>query len=899
MNFSVYNHYTHVAIVKNGLGVRVRRPETRASEYYKVDFQPVTFTPCLPSYATDDWKTLDGTPLKARRHKNIGVYQNYVRSSREEGRPVYGVISPVQQFMAECVNESCGLSLDELRVVYLDIEVGSSGGFAPPENPFQPIIAITALVWGTYYVWGCGEYTPDRPDVQYIPCNDEADLLSKFILWWCEDYPDIITGWNVQSYDIPYILNRIELLSERGEFHSPELNPRVLSPWRSISQRHVTLMGRDTVVSELSGVAVLDYLELYRKFSLTQRESYRLDAIAEEELGKKKVSYDEYGSLQRLADENYQKFITYNLTDVELVWQLNNKLHHLDLAVKIAYGARVNFVDVHKQVRLWDAMMYLDLHQQKIAVPEKLSSAKAVEFVGAYVKDPIVGKHEWVVSFDVNSLYPSIMRQWNISPDRHLTVEWLTTRLEDIETLPRAFDYTETDPPVEQCTPRAWRDTVAAQDVAVVAWALRRLIGYLEHTSIDQMLDELRATANPWPWLDVLSVCITPNGQAFRSDVGGFLPNILARLYSERKKAKQQETEFKKKAMQATDPEEKLRYEQNAVSWGLQQNTRKINLNSCYGALGSEHHRFFDARHAEAVTSTGQVIIRHLAHRVNTFLNTQFGTATDYILASDTDSIYVKLAPLVKNTPSSQIVDLIDRFCETQLQPVIDQTFRDLHMQFHTLENVMAMKREAIAEHGVWTAKKRYLLWVHDVEGVRYTPPKLKMTGIEAVRSSTPKYARTVIRKCLEYFIQNDRDQFYALLEEARTGFETRPFEDIASPRSVNGMDTYNPGTESFLPGTPIHVKGAFTYNRHLEKTQLTAKYPQIRNSEKIRFCYLKPQNPLGSTVIAAPNTLPPEWKLEKYLDRDLQFEKTVLSPLEHVIQTAGWSIQPMTTLDF
>lgn len=900
---SFYNHYTHVATVSNELGIRLRDPDTRIGSFYKVAFQPTTYTTCLPAYATDGWKTLDGTPLKARRHKNIGAYQHYVRSSAAEGRRLYGVISPIQQFMAEYVTESCGLTLDQLRVVYLDIEVGSAGGFAPPDDPFQPITAITAMVWGTFYVWGCGDYTPPAEHIHYTRCADERELITQFIQWWCADYPDIITGWNVQGYDIPYILNRVDMLSRNGTFGHSKFSSRVFSPWRKITQRHVTLMGRDSIVSEISGVSILDYLELYRKFSLTQRESYRLDAIAEDELGKKKIAYDEYGSLQKLADENYQKFITYNLTDVELVWELNNKLHHLDLAITIAYGARVNFVDVHKQVRLWDAMMYLDLYTREIAVPEKGSSAKAVEFTGAYVKDPIIGKHEWVVSFDVNSLYPSIMRQWNISPDRHLPLDWLKSRLEELEIMSGAAQYAHEEPRdvSRLCLKqRDWFTTIHPHDVGIVVWALRQLIAHLERVTIDQMLDELCHTKDePWPWLRILSVCITPNGQAFRVDKSGFLPTILGRLYEERKKAKQRETDLKKKAATATTAEEKIALERDAMMWGLQQNVRKINLNSCYGSLGSEHHRFFDARHAEAVTTVGQVLIRYVARQVNAFLNAKFGTTTDYILGSDTDSIYVKLALVAKNVASSRIVDVVDAFCETELQPVIDMTFQTIHDQFHTLDNVMGMKREAIAEHGVWTAKKRYLLWVHDQEGVRYNPPKLKMTGIEAVRSSTPKYAREIIKRALEFFIQNRRDEFYQLLGGAEAEFQIRPFEDIASPRGVNGLDTYDPGDGDFLPATPIHVKGALTYNRHLKRTGLTEKYAKIRNTEKIRFCYLKPQNPLGSLVIAAPHTLPPEWKLEPYLDRHVQFEKTVLGPLEHVIKTAGWPIRPITTLDF
>lgn len=262
------------------------------------------------------------------------------------------------------------------------------------------------------------------------------------------------------------------------------------------------------------------------------------------------------------------------------------------------------------------------------------------------------------------------------------------------------------------------------------------------------------------------------------------------------------------------------------------------------------------------------------------------------------NSIYVKLAPVVENMSTNEAVEYLDRYCDKDLQRVIDRAFLTIGHAFNTQENILAMKREAIAEHGVWTAKKRYLLWIHDNEGVRYDPPKLKTVGVEAVRSSTPKYARTVIKKALEYFIRGNQDAFYALLDEAEHGYMTRPFEDIASPRSCNGMTDY-PLLENgqFTSGTPIQVKGSLVYNRHLETTHLDMRYPKIRDGEKIRFCYLKPQNPLRCNVIAAPNTLPAEWKLEPFLDRQEQFEKTLLSPLEPIIKHAGWSIRPTVTL--
>lgn len=886
-----FDHYTHVALLKNELGVRVRDPISRIGTFYKVPFTPKTYT---LSDRPSPWRTIDGDPVTEKVHQTIRHYQDYTNASEKIGRDVFGVISPVYQFMAESVSKKCGVPFESLRAVYIDIEVESTGGFAAPENPTSPITAITIEVWGKFLVWGYGDYSPTNADVTYVKCDDEHDLLHKFLTWWASDYPDILTGWNVQFYDVPYIVNRITRLRETEGFKH---TASALSPWRRITTRNVILMGKTQVVTDIVGVNILDYLELYRKYSLTQRESYRLDSIALVELGKGKVSYDEYGSLDDLATNDYQKFIDYNVNDTRLVRELNDKLHHLDLCTQLAYSSRVNYADTFKQVRVWDALMYYELQSRMIAVPPRRPSEK-VDFIGAFVKDPHVGKHGWTVSFDVNSLYPSIMRQWNISADRHLPLQKLIDRHNAlVDQYPgcsvrtRSLDY----------SPREWLTTCSYNDAPYVVAALQALINMLDdsNTTIDNMLNDFTTQSDPWPFLRILSVAITPNRQVFRTDTPGFLPDILADMYEGRKAAKKKEITAKKKAETAPTQTERDEYAREGVKYSLIQNTMKIALNSCYGGLGSAYHRFFDVRQAEAVTTTGQLIIRAVAFAVNNLLNKEFGTTDrDYCLAMDTDSVYLTLDPIAVNLTTDAAIAAIDTFCETVIQPVINKTFADLHRAFNTLAPVLGMKREVIAEHSLWTAKKRYLLWVHDNEGVRHTPPKLKVTGIEAVRSSTPKYGREVIKKALEYFITGDKDAFYTLLDTAEAEFNKRPFEDIASPRTVNGLGEYAlEENGAFAFKTPIHVKGALMYNAYLERTGLNSKYPMIRSGEKIRFCYLKPQNPLRVNVIAAPNKLPSEWKMEQYLDRYEQFEKTVLNSLENVINYAGWSIRPITTL--
>lgn len=889
-----YKYYTNITEFRDKLGVRVRDPETRQALFYNVAYQPRTFSRGNPKHA--EWYTLDGYPLIEKRHSTCGDYRDYVREREKQNITLFGTIDPTVQFMAEYVPRDCGVPFHLLRVCYMDIEVESEQGFAPPEDPYQPITAITCEVDGHYYVWGLGDYTvAEGAPITYVKCDSEEALIKSWVQWWVSDYPDVITGWNIGGYDVPYMYYRIERLREEGRL---KFSARILSPWRKIGKRNFQAKGQDLEFLDLQGVAILDYMELYKKHSMTMKESYRLDSVAKAELGIQKVAYDEYGSLARLARENYQKFIDYNIQDVSIVRQLNDKLHYLDLVVTLAYGGRINYSDTFKQVRMWDATMYYSLYDRNIVVPSKVRREKGEKFPGAYVKDPKAGLYGWVASFDVNSLYPSIMREWNISPDRHLPIEWIKQRLADIEL--EHGDYEEA--PADQ-TPREWRANVAKADAKAVVWALRRLIEQLETFDVDTSLRELASDKTGlYPWLRVLGVCITPWKQVFRSDSEGFLPGILSTLYVERSKFKKLAVQRAKEAEQTDDPAEAKRLKAESAQYDVQQNIRKINLNSCYGAVGNEHFRFFDVRHAASVTISGQMIIRHVANEINKFMNQ--GGNKDYVAYADTDSVYVQLTDVLNAAPTpltttKEKVDYLDQWCEKVAQPIIDKAFARIHEELNTLSPVLAMKREVIAESALWAAKKRYMLWMHDKEGARYEKPKLKITGLEVVRSSTPTVAQKMIRTALELFIQNKKDEFYKHINESEERFYSLPFNDVASPRSCNGLDKYIPDADgNFASKTPIHVKGAIVYNRHLEATGLSHKYERIKKGEKVKFIDLKPGNPMRALVVAAPHVLPPEWKMEEWIDKKTQFEKVVLNPVEKIISFAKWPIKPTFTFD-
>ena len=351
------------------------------------------------------------------------------------------------------------------------------------------------------------------------------------------------------------------------------------------------------------------------------------------------------------------------------------------------------------------------------------------------------------------------------------------------------------------------------------------------------------------------------------------------------------------KSISEMTDEELLEYRHKLVgqisAYNNQQLVRKVNLNSAYGAIGSNYFRYYDTDLAEAVTKTGQLAIRWVAQRVNDYLNTTFKTHEDYIIASDTDSIYVRMSAVVSgfvkvfpNADKTGITNMLDRFCELKLQPVINQAFADLAEYLNVATPCLKMVRESIADKGVWTAKKRYILNVYDSEGVRYAEPKLKIMGIEAVKSSTPQICREMIKHAMKLFMTGTQEDVWAYIEECRGKFVGSSFEDVAFPRSINGLDKYT----HLGKGIPIQVRGAMAFNDAIKQQQLEKEYELIHEGEKIRFAYLRVPNGFHTHVMSASDSCPPEWEIEKLIDYDTQFEKSFVEPLEAILSCAGWS---------
>ncbi len=658
----------------------------------------------------------------------------------------------------------------------------------------------------------------------------------RFIEMLEETSPDIVTGWNIQFFDIPYLNNRITILMG-------ENTAKRLSPWRRIGERTTTIHNKQQTAFDLVGIAILDYIELYKKFTYSQQESFSLNHIAFLELGEKKLDYSEVENLHQLYRTNFQKFIEYNIHDVELVDRIDAKMQLIDMALALAYDAKVNYTDVFTQVRMWDTLIHNELIEQNIVVPQNVRTPKDEQYAGAYVKDPIVGMHEWVVSFDLNSLYPHLIMQYNVSPET--IVEGRHTSI-----------------------------------------------------SIDNLLNSEYQAQGEY--------CMAANGHYFKRDKQGFLPAMMQRMYDDRSLYKKKMIEAQKAYEKETDKERKREITNQISKYKNLQLAKKVQLNSAYGALGNQYFRFFDIRQAEAITLSGQLSIRWIEMKLNGYLNKLLKTeGIDYVIASDTDSVYVNLGPLVTmvygskgETKVETIVDFVNKACTEKFEPFIDKSYQELADYMNAFDQKMQMKREVIANKGIWTAKKRYILNVYDSEGVRFAEPKLKMMGIEAVKSSTPMSCREKIKESLKIVMNGNEQEFQSFVEAFKQEFKSLPFEDIAFPRGVSELSKYKSSSELYTKGTPIHVRGAIVFNSLLEKHKLTRKYQLIQDGDKTKFCYMKVPNPVHENVFSILTVLPKEFNLNKFIDYDLQFEKAYLEPLKTIVNTIGWTPERVSSLE-
>ena len=789
----------------------------------KLNYEPTLF---VESHKPQNpqWKTLDDrnvAPVK------WGSMKDSRQAMREYGGNVFGFDQFQYSFISDNYRGMVDYDLDKIKIGFIDIETSSEHGFPDVRSANEEVLAISYRCGKSFKVYGCQEYIPAE-GVEYIHCENEIRLLENFVLDWSMNYPDIITGWNSRFFDIPFLVNRIvRILGEKMA--------KKLSPWGWYKEHEVNIFGnRQMQVFDLVGISSIDYMDAYKKFTYVNQESYSLNHIAYAELGEKKLDYSEYSSLHELYQTNFQKFVDYNVHDVVLLERLEEKMKLLEMIISLAYMAKCNFNDVFSPVKMWDCIIYNHLKDQQIVVPPKKHATKTEGYEGAYVKDPQIGRHKWVASFDLNSLYPHLIMQYNISPET--------------------------------------------------------LVGmYPESGLVDALLDREVDV----DFLKEKNLTMTPNGSLYTRKKQGFLPALMEKMYTDRVKYKDLMIAEQKKG-KAANTNKLAQYHNMQINL-------KIALNSAYGALGNQWFRFYDVRNAEAVSVAGQLSIRWAERAVNQYLNKIMETENhDYVLASDTDSLYVTLDSLVQKvglTDKDKIIEFMDKVCEGKIQDVIDKCYGEMAEYVNAFEQKMVMKREVLAEVGIWTSKKHYILNVHNSEGVQYDEPKLKIMGIEAVRSSTPESCRNALKEAFKIMMNGTEDDVINYIEAFKTKFKALPTEEVSFPRSVKGLAKYHDAASIYQKSTPIHVKGSLIYNKMLQNKRLTRKYPKIQEGEKIKFAYLKEPNPTGDTVIAMLNALPDEFELKPYIDYEKQFTKAFLDPIIGILNVIGWEHERKTNI--
>ena len=845
------NFYTSVSRYGNNILYRGFEDGKRIDK--RIPYMPTLF---VPTDKETGWNNLQNQPVQPMTFDTMRDAGDFIK--RHEGIdnfPIYGTTNYVNQFVTDRFPNEIKFDRDKVNVTSIDIEVHSEDGFPFVVDAAHPVTAITmkSNQSDTYYVWGLKDYDPEKCPIEgiegihYKKCEDEISLLLDWLSWWNDRRycPDVVTGWNTRLFDFPYLINRVKNIIG-GETY------KKFSPWGVVNQREIIIAGRSNIAYEMMGIEQLDYYDLFRKFGYAygQLESYKLDHVANVVLGDKKLSFEEVGNLQNLYKQDHQLYIDYNIKDVQLIDRLEEKMGLITLAMTMAYRGGVNYSETFGTTAIWDSIIYRLLYKEQVAVPPKIAKVKE-KYPGAYVKDPMTGMHNWVCSFDLNSLYPNIIVQYNMSPETIID-------------------------------------------------------GVVPGCNVKSILD------NSVDLSDYKDCTVAASGLRFRTDQQGVIPKIIKQYYDERRVIKDRMLS----AQQEYQSTPTKRLENEITTCENNQMAIKILMNSLYGALGNNYFRYFDRRMAEAITTSGQLSILWAQEAINKAMNASLDTlAQDYVIAIDTDSLYVNMKPLIDEFEPKKPVDFLNKICSEHFETVLTQAYAVLAKKMNAYENRMEMAREVIADKAVWIAKKRYFMQVHDNEGVRYAKPKLKVMGVEAVKSSTPQVCRDKFKEIFNVILNEGEEATQKFIQDFKREFRSLEPEEVSFPRGISDLDTYQHKRNIYctpqhtktvtvnhqerkVNSTPIHVRGALLYNYYIKKHGIQNSYESVKNGEKIKFCYLMTPNPIQENVISYSLNLPKELDLHRFIDYSKMYEKSFVEPVRNILEEIGWDVEPRATLE-
>jgi len=810
----------------------------------KIAFQPTIY---LKDPVLGQTKDLFGTPVTPKKFGSMYDAKQFVEKYKDAIN-FYGIDDWVAQFIYENFPQNkIPYDANDINVVYLDIEVNTDGqGFPNPvEVKFEvDCLTIKSSKQNEYHVFTLHNWDPAKSQLDLTKIKvvhhhykNERELLLDFLRFWRRIDPDVITGWFVSTFDVTYLHNRVtKVLGEEVA--------KQFSPVDFVNDILISDGTRESPSKSFMGISVIDYADAFKKFahSYPKQETYKLNHIANVVLGEKKLDFSEYGGITTLATRNPQLYVDYNIKDVQLVERMEEKIALLALIFQMSYEIGCNYQDVFGTVKQWEITVYRYLMSRGIVLqPHPAQTSR--EYEGAYVNPSQRGLFEWVMSVDLASLYPNIAIQWNMGP------ETLVDRLPGI-------------------TP-------------------------------DLLLSNRELAAQ-----NVENYTLAANGCRFRKDTQSVMGQILTSIYADRKIAKKKMLEAKQKYKDTGE----IKYEIERIQWNNAQMSAKLRLNSWYGAMANKYFRHFNVDIAEAITLTGQLANQSGQRDINIYLNQVCKTKDrNYILAGDTDSTYFhvgEIAKMLGDTDTKTKVDFFDKLGNEVIMPIIRRSYDEIYDYAKCYENRLDAVRDVIADRAVWTgAKKRYIMNVWDAEGVRYTEPDIKMVGVEAIRSSTPATLKMWFKDIFKLIMTTDKNTVTDKIEYYRQEWDVLLPEEIAFPTSANNLETYTNLTgkwyvKDYKKGCPINVRAAHAYNCMLRQFNVENSYPSVQSGDKIKYLMLRLPNPSTENVIAFVDKFPDEFKMDRYIDRETQWQKGFISPLEDILEACGYSLSNSHTFE-
>jgi DNA polymerase elongation subunit (family B) len=806
----------------------------------EIPYKPYLY---MEKEGADDATSIFKTSLVKKLFKNSLERKKFVDNS--SNKRIFHNVGVEQQFLIDTykdVNNDPNFSKFDLKTFFIDIEIEmeKGGAFPSPEKAREPINLIT--VYDTLnkstHTWGLRQsYTSTLPDCIYHRCKDEEDLILQFVDYWKIDYPDIVSGWNSAGFDLPYIINRCKNLFG-GDFINQ------FSPVSRVHSRKIYTadFGKEQIKWIISGVNCIDYMEIYKTFSIGERESYSLNYISETELGEGKIAFNA-ASLGELAMNDWKTFVDYNIQDVHLLVKLEDKLKYLQIVRLLAYKGCTNLEAALGKIAIVTGAVAIQAYKQGFVIPTFGVNSDRESYEGGYVKEPERGLQTAVVSFDVNSLYPNTIITLNISPE---------TKIGKVVT----------------------GDFDTSEEVTI-----RLINGKLHTTKVESFKK----------FLVQEKMSMSKAGVLYSQKAKGVIPNLIDEIYKERVNIQKQLHTMEVAGKKDAESQAKITY------FDTLQYTLKILLNSIYGTFANKHSSLMDIDNAMSITMTGQNVAKAGSAIIDNYLEKEHGIKGKSItIYQDTDSVYVTIQPLLDklglsllidgeiNPKVNELVDKIDKHVNTE---ILNWAKSDLF----SIDPRFAFKREVIADVGVFLQKKRYILHVLNNKGIKVD--KFKFVGVELVRSTTPKKVKKFIEKITKTaLLTRSAKVANEVYRESYDGFCKLEPDDIALRTSINNLEKYAEGASlyKFKDATPSHVKGAIAYNILIKQLGLSDKLEQIFTSQKVKKIYCI-KNKYGLDAISYPVNLPSEFELK--VDWNRMFSKLVTQPIERLYEAIGWTL--------